>query len=127
MDAVGFDPAGDTNRLQGAVRRHDRPLLDQLVSDRFVFVSGRALGRLDKEGWITAALRVNWESFAVSIARVVELGDVVVVDHDIEQQMTAPPGWAPAVPTNTRWTTTDVWVRESATWRLASRHPEMTA
>ena len=109
------------------MRRHDRPLLEQLVSDRFTFVSGRALGRLDKTHWITAALRVDWQRFAVEIARVVDLGDVVIVDHDIEQEMVAPPDWSPDAPTHTRWTTTDVWVAEAGTWRLASRHPELTA
>jgi hypothetical protein len=45
-----------------------------------------------------AALQVEWKRFAVSIARVVELGDVVVVDYDIEQEMTAPPDWHPTLP-----------------------------
>jgi hypothetical protein len=127
VDVVEFDPGGETERLQDAVRRHDRPLLEQLLSDRFAFVSGRALGRLDKERWIAAALRVEWRSFAVAIVRVIDLGDVVIVDLDIEQEMTAPPGWAPDAPTHSRWNTTDVWVTESGTWRLASRHPEITA
>ena len=108
MDVLEFDPGGQTNRLQDAVRRHDRSLFDRLVSDGLAFVSGRALGRLDKQGWITAALRIEWDRFAVSIARVVDLGDVVIVDHDIEQEMTAPPDWASDAPTRSRWTTTDV-------------------
>ena len=62
MGPVEFDPAAETHRLQDAVRRHDRPLLDRLLSDRFAFVSGRTLGRLDKEAWITAALQVDWEA-----------------------------------------------------------------
>ena len=126
MDDAEFDPARETNRLQEAVRLHDRPLLEHLVSDRFVFVSGRALGRLDKQQWITAALRVDWQSFAVEVARVVELGNAVIVDLDIEQEIVAPPDWSPGAPTHTRWTTTDVWVAEAGTWRLASRHPEIT-
>jgi hypothetical protein len=44
MDSPEFDASGETNRLQDAVRRHDRPLLEQLLSDRFAFVSDRALG-----------------------------------------------------------------------------------
>ena len=127
MDVAKFDPASETNRLQEAVRRHDRPVLEQLVSDRFIFISGRALGRLDKQRWIAAALRVDWQGFAVEVARVVDLGDVVIVDQDIEQEIVAPPDWAPGAPTHTRWTTTDVWVAEAGTWRLASRHPEITA
>ena len=127
MEPTEFDATRATTRLQDAVRRHDRPLLEQLLSDRFAFVSGLALGRLDKEGWIAAALRVEWQRFATDIARVVDLGNVVIVDHDVEQEMTAPPEWAPGAPTHTRWITTDVWVAESGIWRLASRHPELTA
>ena len=127
MSVPEFDPADETNRLQDAVRRHDRPLLEQLVSDRFMFISGRGLGRLDKSHWITAALRVDWQRFTVNISRVVELGDVVIVDHDIEQEMASSPDWSPDAPKRTRWTTTDVWVVEAGTFRLVSRHPEMTA
>lgn len=92
-----------------------------------MFTSGRALGRLDKNDWITAALRVDWQRFTVDIARVVELGNVVIVDHNIEQEMESSPDWSPDAPRQTRWTTTDVWVVEAGTFRLASRHPEMTA
>lgn len=73
------------------MRRHDRARLNELVSDRLLFVTGRALGRLGKEDWIAAALDVEWESFEVSISRVVALDEVVVIDHDIEQVMKAPP------------------------------------
>jgi hypothetical protein len=45
MDSPEFDASRETNRLQDAVRRHDRPLLEQLLSDRFAFVSGRDLGQ----------------------------------------------------------------------------------
>jgi hypothetical protein len=127
MDSPEFDASRATNRLQEAVRRHDRPLLEQLLSDRFAFVSGRAPGRLDKEQWITAALRIEWQRFTTAIARVADLGNVVIVDHDVEQEMAAPPEWAPDAPTRTRWITTDVWTAESGIWRLASRHPALTA
>lgn len=127
MDSAEFDASHETDRLQDAVRRGDRPVLEQLLSDRFAFVSGRALGRLDKEDWITAALGVEWQRFGISIARVVDLDNVVIVDYDVEQEMAAPPEWAPDAPTQTRWITTDVWMAESGTWRLASRHPELTA
>ena len=126
MDSTEFNAGRATNRLQDAVRRHDRALLEQLLSDSFAFVSGRALGRLDKEAWIAAAVRVEWQRFATEIARVVDLGNVVIVDHDVLQEMTAPPEWAPDAPTQTRWITTDVWAAESGIWRLASRHPELT-
>ena len=66
-------------------------------------------------------------SFAVPIVRVVDSGNVVIVDYDIEQEMTAAPDWAPGAATHTRWITTDVWVTESGMWRPASRHPELTA
>lgn len=127
MGALAFDPDRETDQLQEAVRRHDRALLERLVSDRFVFVSGRSLGRLGKGDWIAAALQVEWQRFVVSIARVVDLDRVVIVDHDTEQEMARPPAWGPEAPTRTRWITTDVWVEESGIWRLVSRHPEMTA
>jgi hypothetical protein len=125
MNTAGFDAARETDSLQAAVRRHDRPLLEQLLSDRFAFVSGGALGRLDKEGWITAALSVEWQRFEISIVRVVDLGEVMLVDHDVAQEMSAPPEWAPDAPRRTRWITTDVWAADSGIWRLTSRHPEL--
>lgn len=108
MAIVEFDAQAVTDRLQDAVRRHDRALLEQLVSEKFALVSGRALGRVGKQEWIAAGMNVEWKSFAVSIARVIEIDDVVVVDHDIEQEMEAPPNWATDAPTHTRWVTTDV-------------------
>ena len=122
-----FDANRETHRVQDAVRRHDRPLLEQLVSERFAFVSGRALGRLHKEEWIAAGLGVDWQRFEISVVRVVECGDVAVVDYDIDQEMAAPPAWVGDAPTQTRWVITDVWAVESGAWRLVSRHPELIA
>lgn len=125
MPLNGFDAQRETDRLQGAVCRHDRDELDDLISERFALVSGRSLGRLGKEDWIAAALQVEWKSFDVWVSRVIDLGDAVVVDHDIEQDMAAAPNWASAAPTRTRWITTDVWVVEGGRWRLVCRHPEL--
>ena len=126
MSIVKFDARAETERLQDAVRRHDRMLLDELVSERFALVSGRALGRLGKLDWITAALQVEWERFAIAISRVIDLDDVVVVDHDVEQELAAAPVWAPEAPRESNWTMTDVWAAEGGQWRLVCRHPELT-
>ena len=120
-----FDADGATSRLQDAVRLHDRARLNELVRDRFLFVSGRSLGRLGKAEWIASALEVEWERFTVSVVRVVALDEVVVVDHDIEQEMKASPRWAPGAPTRTHWAITDVWAAEHGAWRLVCRHPEL--
>lgn len=125
MSLVDFDAQLETDRLQGAVRDHDRRVLDELVSERFMLVSGRSLGRLDKDGWIAAALEVHWKSFAVSISRLIHLAGVAVVDHDIEQEMATAPSWARGAPRRTRWVTTDVWTVEDGLWRLVCRHPEL--
>lgn len=120
-----FNPQRETDRLQDAVRDHDRRVLDELISDRFALVSGRSLGRLGKEDWIAAALQVEWKSFVVSVSGVIDLDGVWVVDHDVEQEMAAAPGWATQSPMRTRWITTDVWAVEEGQWRLVCRHPEM--
>jgi Domain of unknown function (DUF4440) len=125
MAIVEFDAEAATDRLQDAVRRHDRGLLDQLISERFALASGRSLGRLGKKEWIAAGLNVEWKNFVISIARVIEISDVVIVDHDIEQDMEASPDWAADAPTHARWITTDVWVAEDGEWRLVCRHPEL--
>ena len=124
MAIVEFDAEAATERLQDAVRRHDRVLLNQLVSDRFALVSGRSLGRLGKEEWIAAALGIEWKSFVIAVARVLELKGVVIVNHDLEQDMKEPPNWASEAPLHSRWVTTDVWAVEDDSWRLLCRHPE---
>jgi hypothetical protein len=123
--SVAFDAEAQSMCLQDAVRRRDRELLETLVSDRFALVSGRALGRIGKDEWIAAALRVHWKSFRVSINRVIDAGDVAIVDHDIEQEMVRAPSWAPQASLRTRWVTTDAWIREAGGWRLICRHPEL--
>jgi hypothetical protein len=123
--SVAFDAEAQSTCLQDAVRSHDEELLESLVSDRFALVSGRSLGRLGKDEWIAAALRVAWRSFQLSINRVIEAGDAAIVDLDIEQEMVRAPSWAPQAPLRTRWVTTDAWLREPGGWRLICRHPEL--
>jgi hypothetical protein len=55
---MAFDAQSQTDRLQDAIRQHVQALLDDLISERFVLVSARSLGRLDKEAWIASALPV---------------------------------------------------------------------
>ena len=125
MSLQEFDAQIESDRLQHAVRDHDQRVLDELISERFVLVSGRSLGRLGKEEWIAAALQVEWKSFTVSVSRVISLDGVVIVDQDIEQELAVAPSWASGAPAQTRWITTDVWADEDGRWRLVCRHPEL--
>jgi hypothetical protein len=75
---VPFDGQAETDRLQGAVRRHDQALLDELVSERFVLVSARSLHRLDKGGRDRLSLQVEGNSFVVSVRRWIDMGSVAV-------------------------------------------------
>jgi hypothetical protein len=65
------------------------------------------------------------KTFVVSVRRVIDMESVVVVDHDIEQEMAEAPSWAPGAPTRTQWVVTDVWTLSNGRWRLACRHPEL--
>jgi hypothetical protein len=68
---------------------------------------------------------VAWKSFAVSIARVIVVSDVVIVDSDIEQDLAAAPTWAAEAATRSRWVVTDVWAAEDDQGRLVCGHPEL--
>lgn len=104
-------------------------MLRQLVSDRFVFASGRSITRLGaaafddmpgKAEWIAAALAIEWRNFEVRRLRAVDLGDVVVVDARLTQVV-----HVDGRDLESSWVVTDVWAKEGADWRLVARHPEL--
>lgn len=125
----GFDPHQATNHLQEAVRAHDAELLDELVSDQFIFVSGRSISRLGRSGfdeqpgkaeWIAAAQAIDWQSFQVGQIRSIDLGQSVVVDCRLSQVVRRG-----GRDEESRWVVTDVWTLEGIRWRLIARHPEL--
>ena len=124
-----FDAGGATLALQEAVRTHNHDRLYELVSDRFVFLSGRSITRVGESGyseqpgkaeWITAAESISWIKFEIDHIRSIDLGSTVVVDCRLSQVLNRD-----GHDQRTSWVVSDIWSKEGADWRLVARHPEL--
>jgi hypothetical protein len=117
---VGDHPAAElTLRLQDAVAGADLEMLDALLDDRFVLVTGRegAEQRDRREYLDITANRYQLDSYRIERLEVDDHGVVAVVRSRLWQRATMDGRSRTGV-----FVMTDTWVRGGDGWRLVSRH-----
>ena len=112
-------PAELVRRLQAAVLEHDAATLDELVASDFGLTGSPALGLLNKQEWIAAALEFSWDSFEFEEMQTVELGHTTAVISHVRQRGT----WN-GRDIGATFLLIDVWREATAGWQLVSRYAE---
>ena len=112
--------------LQEAVRVRDRAHLDAAVSERMIWVMPIADNERGKRDWIDASLGVSWHWFEISVRRVVEPGDTIVVEWWARQSRDVVSTDDQPGPITAEGVVLDVWNLEDDRWRLVTRHPART-
>jgi len=105
--------------VQDAVLGHHRDVLDRLVADDFGLTGSAALGLLDKERWIDAAIDFAWRSFEIESVGVSGHSDRAVIESTLRQT-----GEWNGRAIDGRFFVVDVWRRHGDAWQLASRYAE---
>jgi hypothetical protein len=117
---VGDHPAAElTRRLQDAVAGSDLEMMEALLDDRFVLVTGRegAEQRGRQEYLDISANRYQVESYRIERMEVDDHGAVAVVRSRLWQRASMDGRSRTGV-----FVMTDTWVRGGNGWRLVSRH-----
>lgn len=115
-------PADLVQRLQEAVLAKDRETLEQLVDPGFALTGSAALGLLDKEQWIDAALEFAWDAFDFEESRTIDLESTAVVITRLRQR-----GRWKGQDIGGRFLLVDLFRRFEEVWRLVSRYAERLA
>lgn len=118
-----FDVQRTLDELQGALIRRDREAIEDLVSDRMIWIlptRGNARGKRD---WIEASSGVTWLWFRVEVLRTIALDDVVIVESLISQSREPTVEEGVRGPVTAEGIVVDTWAIEEEKWRLVARHP----
>lgn len=112
-----------TRRLQDAVLRQSRPILEELVGSDFRLITSRAGNPVSRADWITMAVGpFKVRSYQLSDFHVIEAGDAAVVIHRNTQDAVLGDRQAAR-----EWLTTDVWSKHTGRWQIMARHSEALA
>ncbi len=117
---MAMHPAAElTRRLQDAVAGTDLEMMDALLDDRFVLVTGRegAEQRGREEYLDITANRYQVESYRIERLEVDDHGMVAVVRSRLWQRASMDGRSRTGV-----FVMTDIWVRGGDGWRLVARH-----
>lgn len=105
-----------TLELQDAVCSHDRARLESLVAEDFALAGSSRLGALNRQGWIEAAMEVQWRPFELIEFEVTAYSDIAIVMHRLQQTATLG-----GEDISSTWLTVDTWWRSGRSWQIAGR------
>jgi len=120
---VADAPCVDVRTLEAewrdALLQKDETALRRLIHPQYKLVGIRSTGSVavDLEQWIAALRRMDIAALEVRVTDCVALDDVIVATVDAQWKVRYL-----GQPIDERVLLTDVWVRESGTWRVLRRH-----